>query len=62
MIVVSSPGSPKPLLAEGLGLADILKLSLSGKNLVYGWAGYGKEMSKESRETTGKLEGRTLRH
>ena len=34
MIVVSSPGSPKPLLAEGLGLADILKLSLSGKNLV----------------------------
>jgi len=34
VIVVSPPGSPKPLLAEGLGLADILKLSLSGKNLV----------------------------
>ena len=34
MIVGSPPGSPKQLLAEGLGLADILKLSLSGKNLV----------------------------
>ena len=56
MIVVSPPGSPKPLLAEGLGLADILKLSLSWKNLVLrGGQDTGKKCQRRAEKQLGSL-------